>query len=268
MNKQELVAQIHIKKSFLCVGLDSDITKIPKHLLHHEDPVFEFNKAIIDATNKYCVSYKINTAFYESNGLQGWQSMQKTIAYIPKNILIIADAKRGDIGNTSAQYAKAFFENLNCDAITVAPYMGRDSVQPFLDFENKWTIVLALTSNEGAKDFQMIHDGGQHVYEQVLKTVSTWGTPNNLMYVIGATKALELQHVRKIVPDHFLLIPGVGAQGGSLQDVFKYGANAETGLLVNVSRAIIFADDSENFSSKAAIIASGYQQEMQALLSK
>jgi orotidine-5'-phosphate decarboxylase len=267
MNKQSLVSTIKSKNSFLCIGLDSDITKIPKHLLQHDDPVFEFNKAIIDATKNYCVSYKINTAFYESNGITGWQSMQKTINYIPENILIIADAKRGDIGNTSTQYAKAFFENLNCDAITVAPYMGRDSVQPFLDFENKWTIVLALTSNEGAKDFQMIHDGGQHVYEHVLRTVSSWGTPQNLMFVIGATKALELQHVRKIIPEHFLLIPGVGAQGGSLQDVFKYGANNEIGLLVNVSRAIIFADDTENFASKAAEIAKAYQQEMAALMS-
>jgi orotidine-5'-phosphate decarboxylase len=246
--------------------LDTDITKIPKHLLQHDDPVFEFNKAIIEATKNYCVSYKLNTAFYESNGIAGWQSMQKTINYIPENILIIADAKRGDIGNTSTQYAKAFFENLNCDAITVAPYMGRDSVQPFLDFENKWTIVLALTSNEGAKDFQMIHDGSQHVYENVLKTVSSWGTPNNLMFVIGATKALELLHVRKIIPEHFLLIPGVGAQGGSLQDVFKYGATKDIGLLVNVSRAIIFADVTENFADKAAEMAKTYQQEMAILM--
>jgi orotidine-5'-phosphate decarboxylase len=266
MTKKELVENIKSKNSFLCVGLDSDITKIPKHLLVHEDPVFEFNKAIIDATKNYCVCYKINTAFYESNGVEGWISMQKTIAYIPKDIFIIADAKRGDIGNTSAQYAKAFFEKMNCDAITVAPYMGKDSVSPFLEFANKWTIVLALTSNEGASDFQLMRDDSTYLYEHVIKTVSQWGSPENLMFVIGATKALELQNVRKMVPDNFLLIPGVGAQGGSLQDVFRFGANNDIGLLVNASRAIIFADSTENFASKAGEIAKEYQKEMKVLL--
>jgi orotidine-5'-phosphate decarboxylase len=266
MTKKELVQNIKAKNSFLCVGLDSDITKIPKHLLVHDDPVFEFNKAIIDATKSYCVCYKLNTAFYESNGIEGWQSLQKTIEYIPKDIFIIADAKRGDIGNTSTQYAKAFFEKMNCDAITVAPYMGKDSIAPFLEFENKWTIVLALTSNEGASDFQLMRDDRTYLYEQVIKTVAQWGTPENLMFVIGATKALELQNVRKMVPDNFLLIPGVGAQGGSLQDVFRFGANNNIGLLVNASRAIIFADNTENFATKAAEVAKEYQQEMKVLL--
>ncbi len=259
-----LIEQIKAKKSFLCIGLDSDITKIPKHLLQTEDPVFEFNKAIIDATKDFCVSYKINTAFYESNGLTGWQSMQKTINYIPKDQFVIADAKRGDIGNTGAQYAKAFFETLPCHAVTVAPYMGEDSVAPFLAYENNFTILLALTSNAGSSDFQTTTT--PPLYEQVIKTSLQWKNSNNLMYVIGATKAAALEQIRVIVPNHFLLIPGVGTQGGSLEDVYKYGANSNIGLLVNVSRGIIFASETANFAAAAAIEAKNYQQQMARLL--
>jgi orotidine-5'-phosphate decarboxylase len=268
MNKQQLIQTIKDKNSFLCIGLDSDITKIPKHLLQLEDPVFEFNKAIIDATNQYCVSYKINTAFYESNGLVGWQSMLKTIAYIPKNIFIIADAKRGDIGNTSTQYAKAFFEQMKCHAITVAPYMGKDSISPFLAYTNHFTIILALTSNEGAADYQYYTQNDIPLYKHVLQTTSKWGTDQNTMYVIGATKASALAEVRELVPNHFLLIPGVGAQGGSLEEVYKYGANKDIGILVNVSRGIIFKDNTENFAQSAADEAAYYQQSMQALLNQ
>jgi orotidine-5'-phosphate decarboxylase len=267
MTKQELINEIKAKQSFLCVGLDSDITKIPACLQHEEDPVFAFNKAIIDATKDYCVSYKLNTAFYESRGIEGWQSFIKTIAYIPKNIFIIADAKRGDIGNTSAQYAKAFFETMPCHAITVAPYMGKDSVQPFLDYINNWTIVLGLTSNAGAKDFQLTKIDNQYLYEQVLRTVGSWGSDQNLMFVIGATQALELSNVRKILPEHFLLIPGVGAQGGSLADVYRFGKNTDVGLLVNASRAVIFASDGEDFAEKAGAAARDYMLEMKALMS-
>ncbi|MBP9932871.1 MAG: orotidine-5'-phosphate decarboxylase, partial [Chitinophagaceae bacterium] len=217
MNRAQLIAEIRRKKSYLCVGLDSDITKIPKHLLQLDDAVFVFNQAIIDATKDLCVSYKINTAFYESRGLQGWQSMEKTLAYIPKDIFTIADAKRGDIGNTSTQYAKAFFEALSFDSITVAPYMGKDSVKPFLDVANKWTIVLGLTSNEGAYDFQYLKTEQDELYKQVIRKVSSWGSPENLMFVIGATKTAQLREVRALIPDHFLLVPGVGAQGGSLE---------------------------------------------------
>jgi orotidine-5'-phosphate decarboxylase len=267
MTKQELISQINQKNSFLCVGLDTDITKIPQHLLSEEDPVFAFNKAIIDATKNYCVSYKINTAFYESMGVAGWQSFIKTIEYIPKDIFIIADAKRGDIGNTSAQYAKAFFETMPCDAITVAPYMGRDSVQPFLDFTNHWTIVLGLTSNEGAKDFQLTKIDNSYLYEQVLSTVASWGTDENLMFVIGATQAIELSNVRKILPNHFLLIPGVGAQGGSLEDVYRFGKTKDTGLLVNASRAVIYASSGEDFAEQAGIVAKEYAEQMKGLMS-
>jgi orotidine-5'-phosphate decarboxylase len=266
MTKEQLFTEIKTKKSFLCVGLDTDITKIPAHLLQEEDPIFAFNKAIIDATLPYCVSYKINTAFYESMGIVGWQAFKKTVDYLPKNVLIIADAKRGDIGNTSAQYAKTFFETYACDAVTVAPYMGSDSVQPFLEYTNKWTIVLGLTSNAGAKDFQLEKIDSHYLYEQVLHTVSAWGSEENLMFVIGATQAIELTNVRKILPNHFLLIPGVGAQGGSLQDVYRFGKNKEVGLLVNASRAIIYASNAENFADEAKKVAMEYQSEMAALM--
>jgi orotidine-5'-phosphate decarboxylase len=266
MKKQELIQEIKNKKSFLCIGLDSDITKIPPHLLSEEDPVFSFNKAIIDATKDYCISYKLNTAFYESRGLAGWQSFIKTIEYIPSNIFIIADAKRGDIGNTSAQYAKAFFETMPCHAITVAPYMGKDSIQPFLDYKNHWTIVLGLTSNEGANDFQMLTTNDVFLYENVIRTTSSWGTDENLMFVLGATKANALQNIRQIIPTHFLLIPGVGAQGGSLSDVYHFGKTDDVGLLVNASRAIIFADSTQNFAEAAKQVAIDYQQQMQQLM--
>lgn len=262
MNRQTLIQQIRTKKSYLCVGLDSDITKIPRHLLQHEDPVFEFNKAIIDATQDVCVSYKINTAFYEANGLQGWQSMEKTLNYIPKDIFTIADAKRGDIGNTSTQYAKAFFNAMHFDSITVAPYMGKDSVKPFLDFENKWTIVLGLTSNEGAYDFQYLKNENQELFKHVIQKVASWGTDENLMFVIGATKTAQLKEVRELIPNHFLLVPGVGAQGGSLEEVSKIGMNADVGLLVNASRQIIFASNGEDFAEKARAEAMKLQAEM------
>ncbi len=262
MNRQTLIQQIRTKKSYLCVGLDSDITKIPRHLLQHEDPVFEFNKAIIDATQDVCVSYKINTAFYEANGLQGWQSMEKTLNYIPKDIFTIADAKRGDIGNTSTQYAKAFFNAMHFDSITVAPYMGKDSVKPFLDFENKWTIVLGLTSNEGAYDFQYLKNENQELFKHVIQKVASWGTDENLMFVIGATKTAQLKEVRELIPHHFLLVPGVGAQGGSLEEVSKIGMNADVGLLVNASRQIIFASNGEDFAEKARAEAIKLQAEM------
>ena len=282
MTRKQLVEQIQQKKSYLCVGLDTDITKIPKHLQSHPDAIFEFNKAIIDATKDICVSYKINTAFYEALGVKGWQAMEKTVNYIPTEHFKIADAKRGDIGNTSSQYAKAFFETLNFDAITVAPYMGEDSIRPFLEYENKWTIVLGLTSNAGSKDFEQlrlvredtnqgeVHDdtnhGGEFLYEQVLKKVSNWGNKGNLMFVVGATKASDLEKIRKIIPDNFLLVPGVGFQGGSLKDVSKYGMNKDCGLLVNASRAIIFASEKEDFAAEARVIAQQYQNEMAGYL--
>ena len=268
MTRSELVAQIKKKKSYLCVGLDSDIAKLPKHLLSDPDPLFSFNKSIIDATKDVCVAYKINTAFYEALGIKGWQALEKTVNYISADHFKIADAKRGDIGNTSSQYAKAFFETLNFDAITVAPYMGEDSIRPFLEYENKWTIVLALTSNKGASNFELQKTGDEFLYEKVLRTVSKWGTPENLMFVIGATRASELKNIRKIVPDHFLLIPGVGAQGGSLKDVSEYGLNKDTstvahcGLLVNASRAIIYASQEKNFEEAAKKVAQEYQKEM------
>jgi orotidine-5'-phosphate decarboxylase len=273
MTRKQLVEQIRLKKSYLCVGLDTDITKIPKQLQSHPDAVFEFNKQIIDATKDLCVSYKINTAFYEAMGLKGWEAMEKTVNYIPQEHFIIADAKRGDIGNTSSQYAKAFFEALNFDAITVAPYMGEDSVKPFLEFENKWAIVLGLTSNPGSKDFEQLtivgretNNGGEYLYETVLRKVSNWGTPANLMFVVGATRAGDLEHIRKIIPDHFLLVPGVGFQGGSLEEVSKYGMNKDCGLLVNASRAIIYASEKEDFATEARAIAQQYQSEMAGYL--
>jgi len=267
MNRQELIAQITQKQSFLCVGLDSDIKKIPTHLLELEDPVFEFNKQIIDATKDLCVAYKPNIAFYESMGVSGWNSLQRTLDYIPKNIFTIADAKRGDIGNTSSMYARTFFANMNFDAVTVTPYMGEDSVRPFLEFENKWAIVLALTSNKGGLDFQKIEDkNGQQLFEQVLEISQTWGTAENMMYVVGATRAEQLSEIRTIIPDHFLLVPGVGAQGGSVQNVAKYGMNSDCGLLVNSSRGIIYAGNGTDFAAKARIEAQKLQQEMAAIL--
>lgn len=266
MTRQFLIQQIQQKKSYLCIGLDTDVTKIPKHLQSHPDAVFEFNKQIIDATKDLCVSYKINTAFYEALGSKGWQALEKTVAYIPNEHFKIADAKRGDIGNTSSQYAKAFFETMNFDAITVAPYMGEDSVKPFLEYKDKWTIVLGLTSNPGSKDFEQQKIGKEFLYENVLRKVSEWGNTDNLMFVVGATKAKEFESIRKIVPEHFLLVPGVGSQGGSLEEVSKYGMNKDCGLLINVSRAIIFASDKENFAEEARRIALEYQKEMSGLI--
>lgn len=266
MTRQNLVEQIKSKRSYLCVGLDTDPGKLPQHLAGKPDAIFRFNKAIIDATAEYCVSYKINTAFYEALGLKGWEAMEKTVNYIPSTHLRIADAKRGDIGNTSSQYAKAFFETLPFDAVTVAPYMGEDSIRPFLEYREKFTIVLGLTSNAGARDFEMQQTGDQYLYEKVLATVSNWGSPDNLMFVVGATRAEELRHIREIVPGHFLLVPGVGAQGGSLAEVTRYGMNADCGLLVNASRAVIYAGNGEDFAARAADAAREYQQEMSGYL--
>lgn len=263
MDRTNLVNQINEKKSFLCIGLDTDISKIPSFLLKEKDPVFEFNKHIIDSTKDICVSYKINTAFYEANGVDGWQSMQKTIDYIPKNIFTIADAKRGDIGNTSTQYAKAFFQNMNFDSVTVAPYMGKDSVAPFLQFEGKWAIVLGLTSNEGAFDFQYLKQNDTYLFESVIKKVREWGNEQNLMFVIGATQTEQLQRIRQMIPKHFLLIPGVGTQGGSLQEVCQYGMNEDVGILINVSRQIIYASNQEDFATKAREAALKFKKEME-----
>jgi orotidine-5'-phosphate decarboxylase len=273
MTRQQLIKQIFETKSYLCIGLDTDITKIPKHLQTSADGVFKFNKAIIDATKDLCVSYKINTAFYEALGVKGWEAMEKTVNYIPSTHFKIADAKRGDIGNTSSQYAKAFFDTeasgLNFDAITVSPYMGEDSIKPFLEYENKWTIVLGLTSNAGAKDFEMQKISDDiYLYEKVLKEVSKWGTPENLMFVIGATQAQQLSSIRKIIPDNFLLIPGIGAQGGSLKEVSKSAMTKDCGLLVNISREIIYASGKENFAEAAKKVAENYQKEMEVYLRK
>ncbi len=267
MTRQELIRQIREKRSFLCVGLDTDLDKIPAHLLQTEDPVFEFNKAIIDATQDLCVAYKPNIAFYEALGPKGWESLKKTIDYIPSHCLTIADAKRGDIGNTSTYYAKTFFEYLDCDAVTVAPYMGEDSVTPFQAFKDKWVILLALTSNKGALDFQFTTDAsGEELYKKVLKKSSKWGSEHNLMYVVGATRAEGIAEVRKIVPNHFFLVPGVGAQGGSLEDVAKYGWNADCGVLVNASRSIIYASNTPDFAADARKEAQKLQQEMAQIL--
>jgi orotidine-5'-phosphate decarboxylase len=268
MNQQELFQQIQKKKSYLCVGLDTDIEKIPAFLLDSEDPIFEFNKAIIDATKDFCVAYKPNLAFYEALGIKGWESLKKTIDYIPNDCLIIADAKRGDIGNTSALYAKAFFNELNADAVTVAPYMGKDSVTPFLNFENKWVIVLALTSNEGANDFQtsILADTSLPLYEKVMRSVQSWGDENQIMFVVGATRADQFAHVRSIAPNYFFLVPGVGAQGGDLKAISTVGFNNRCGLLVNSSRQIIYASKHEDFAVKAGEEAMKVQQEMEALL--
>jgi orotidine-5'-phosphate decarboxylase len=269
MNYQALFEQIKKKKSFLCVGLDSDVKKIPSHLLDSEDPIFEFNKAIVDATADVTVAYKPNIAFYECLGAKGWISLEKTVNYIKENypdVFLIADAKRGDIGNTSKMYASAFLENMPFDSITVAPYMGEDSVTPFLEYKNKWVILLALTSNKGAFDLQFFEQNNQRLFERVLEKSQDWGTKENMMYVVGATKAEMLGDIRKIAPDHFLLVPGVGAQGGSLQEVAKYGMNNSCGLLVNSSRGIIFADTSEKFAQVAKVKAEELQHEMELLL--
>ena len=281
MNRQQLVEHIFLKKSYLCVGLDTDITKIPKHLLSETDPVFSFNKAIIDSTKDLCVSYKINTAFYEAMGVKGWDSLEKTVHYIGHEHFNIADAKRGDIGNTSFQYAKAFFETLPFDAVTVAPYMGEDSVKPFLQYEGKWAIVLGLTSNKGATDFefkQIVSENGyehlrpEFLYEKVLRKVAEWGNPDNLMFVVGATQAGEFINIRSIIPTHFFLVPGVGTQGGSLKEISEKAmikdssTHTQCGILVNVSRAIIYASDKRDFAVDARAIAMQYQQEMKSYL--
>jgi orotidine-5'-phosphate decarboxylase len=269
MTTQQLHDQIRQKKSFLCIGLDADLNKMPQHLLAAEDPIFEFNKAIIDATHDLAVAYKPNTAFYEAYGLKGWLSLEKTINYLNNKhpeIFTIADAKRGDIGNTSAMYAKAFLQDLNFDSVTVAPYMGKDSVEPFLAVKDKFTILLALTSNEGAFDFQTQHTSAGELYKSVLETSKTWQNSENLMYVVGATKAEYFKEIRKIVPDSFLLVPGVGAQGGSLQEVCKYGMNKQVGLLVNSSRGIIYAGSGEDFAVKAREEAQNIQKQMAELL--
>ena len=282
MTRKELTAAIFSKKSYLCIGLDTDITKIPKHLLSYADPVFEFNRLIIDATKDFCISYKINTAFYEVSGAKGWETLERTVNYIPSTHFKIADAKRGDIGNTSAQYAKAFFETLNFDAITVAPYMGEDSVKPFLEHKDKWTILLGLTSNSGSKDFELqklikeqdILEEGIHVtrhdvkflYERVLETSLQWGTTDNLMFVVGATQAEEFINIRKLTPGHFYLVPGVGTQGGSLKEISNKALIQDCGLIVNISRAVIYASNSEDFADEASIVAQRYSDEMSIYL--
>lgn len=267
MKKSELINQIKSKQSFLCVGLDTDIDKIPSFLLKYEDPIFEFNKRIIDATKDFCVAYKLNIAFYECMGIEGWKSLEKTKNYIPKDIFTIADAKRGDIGNTSNYYAQTFFEKFDFDAVTVAPYMGDDSITPFLDFEGKWAIVLALTSNGGAMDFQMIEDRlGKKFFEHVLEKCQKWGKPDNMMFVVGATRAEDIAKVRKIAPKSFFLVPGVGAQGGSLEEVVEYGWNDDCGLLVNSSRAIIYAGNDTDFDKTATREAEKIQNKMSQIL--
>ena len=271
MNRTDLFHLIQKKRSFLCVGLDTDLKKIPSHLMDYDDPVFEFNKQIIDATHDYTIAYKPNLAFYESAGSKGWKSLEKTIEYLKKHeVFTIADAKRGDIGNTSSLYARAFFETLNFDGVTVAPYMGSDSVSPFLGYEGKWVILLALTSNKGAIDFQFItnKNTGKKLFEEVLETSCQWGSADNMMYVVGATKADMLRDIRKLVPDHFLLVPGVGAQGGSLQEVAKHGLNAQCGLIVNSSRGIIYASSDKNFAQAARKNAIEIQREMERILQK
>lgn len=267
MTRTEIITAIRNKRSFLCVGLDTDINKIPKHLLDAPDPVFEFNKAIIDATREYAVAYKPNLAFYECRGMEGWESLRKTLEYLPKDVFTIADAKRGDIGNTSSMYAEAFFRHYDFDSVTVAPYMGEDSVSPFLEFKGKWVILLALTSNKGALDFQMDNVNVQErLFEKVLRVSSGWGTQENMMYVVGATRGDLFSDVRKIVPDHFLLVPGVGAQGGSLEEVCKYGMNRDCGLLVNSSRNILYASSGFDFAEKAAEECRNLRNQMETQL--
>ncbi len=272
MTRQDIVNQITKKQSFLCVGLDTDIKKIPAHLLSSEDPIFAFNKAIIDATAQYCIAYKPNLAFYESMGVKGWISFEKTIKYLKQNYpeqFIIADAKRGDIGNTSAMYARSFFEELDIDSVTVAPYMGEDSVSPFLTYEGKWVILLALTSNKGSHDFQLTADAnGERLFEKVLRTSQQWATADQLMYVVGATQGQLFEDIRRIAPDHFLLVPGIGAQGGSLEEVCRYGMNSQCGLIVNSSRAIIYASNGEDFAERAAEAAHKVADEMRGMLEK
>ncbi|MDE5649662.1 MAG: orotidine-5'-phosphate decarboxylase [Duncaniella sp.] len=271
MNRLQLIENIRRKGSFLCVGLDTDIKKIPQHLLTEEDPIFAFNKSIIDATAQYCVAYKPNTAFYESLGVDGWKSLGRTVDYIRENYpdqLIIADAKRGDIGNTSSLYARAFFENMNVDALTVAPYMGFDSVKPFMDYEGKWVILLALTSNPGSRDFQFLTDmTGTRLFEHVLETARQWGNEDKLMFVVGATQGAMFAEVRRVAPNNFLLVPGVGAQGGSLEEVAKWGMTLECGLIVNSSRGIIYASNGEDFADAAAAEARKLRDHMTILLS-
>lgn len=270
MTRQELIQNIKTKRSFLCVGLDTDLKKVPAHLLNEEDPIFAFNKAIIDATAAYCVAYKPNLAFYEAFGVKGLMAFEKTVKYIQENYpdqFIIADAKRGDIGNTSAMYARTFFEEYNLDSVTVAPYMGEDSVTPFLGYEGKWVILLALTSNKGSHDFQLTEStDGEKLFQKVLRKSQEWAGNDQMMYVVGATQGQAFEEIRKIVPDHFLLVPGVGAQGGSLSEVCKYGMTQDCALLVNSSRAIIYADNTENFAKAAAEAAKAVQQEMEAEL--
>ena len=272
MTRQDIVNQITKKHSFLCVGLDTDIKKIPAHLLSDEDPIFAFNKAIIDATADHCIAYKPNLAFYESMGVRGWISFEKTIKYLKQNYpdqFIIADAKRGDIGNTSAMYARSFFEELDIDSVTVAPYMGEDSVSPFLTYEGKWVILLALTSNKGSHDFQLTQDAaGERLFEKVLRTSQQWASADQMMYVVGATQGRLFEDIRRIVPDHFLLVPGIGAQGGSLEEVCRYGMNSQCGLIVNSSRAIIYASNGEDFAEKAAAAAKSVADEMRGMLEK
>lgn len=277
MHRNILIEEIRNKNSYLCVGLDTDLSKIPAHLRNRPDAIVAFNQQIIDATKDLCVSYKINTAFYEAMGVKGWEAMEATVNYIPSTHLKIADAKRGDIGNTSSQYAKAFFETLAFDAITVAPYMGEDSIRPFLEYENKWTIVLGLTSNKGAADFELLkvydqssdsRSSDHYLYEKVITTIVGWGNTSNLMFVTGATQAAELAAIRKIIPDHFLLVPGVGFQGGSLDEVSLHGMNNDIGLLVNASRAIIYAGAEENFAEEAKVIATQYQAEMKMYINR
>jgi len=265
MTRQELIAQIRTKQSFLCVGLDTDLSRIPKHLLSHSDPIFEFNKVIIDATKDHCVAYKPNIAFYESLGSKGWDSLGKTIDYIPNTHFTIADAKRGDIGNTSRQYAKTFFETLHFDSITVAPYMGIDSVSPFLEYDHKWVILLALTSNQGSQDFQQFQNAeGVQLFEHVLTRSQEWGNPSNLMYVVGATHPESFQNIRHLAKEHFILVPGVGAQGGTVGDVCKFGLNDDIGLLINSSRGIIYASQDEDFGDSASIQAKSLADQMKA----
>ena len=272
MNRSELVNQIKTKRTFLCVGLDTDLKKVPQHILKEEDPIFSFNKAIIDATADYCVAYKPNLAFYEAFGVKGLMAFEKTVKYLKENYpnhFIVADAKRGDIGNTSAMYARTFFEEYDVDSLTVAPYMGEDSVTPFLGYDGKWVIVLALTSNKGSHDFQLKEDkDGERLFEKVLKTSASWGNKDNMMYVVGATQGKMFEDIRRIVPDHFLLVPGVGAQGGSLEEVCKYGMNKECGLLVNSSRGIIYAANDETFAQTAAEKAKELMEQMDAELKK
>ena len=272
MNKQQLFENIKKKQSFLCVGLDTDIKKIPEHLLKEEDPIFAFNKAIVDATAKYSIAYKPNLAFYEAFGVKGWIALEKTVKYIRSNYpdqFIIADAKRGDIGNTSAMYARSFFEDLDVDALTVAPYMGEDSVAPFVTYDDKWVVLLALTSNKGSQDFQLSVDhDGERLFEKVLKTSQRWASEDKMMYVVGATQGRAFEDIRRIVPNHFLLVPGVGAQGGSLEEVCQYGMNKQCGLVVNSSRGIIYADNSKDFATFAAEEAHKLQQQMETQLAK